>query len=42
MLWFDKSAALEVRRNGEATVTLLDDGSGQAFMMRIEVDAVMY
>lgn len=40
--WFDKSAALERRRNGEAAVTLLDDGTGEALMMRIEVDAAMY
>ena len=42
MRWLDKSAALEYRRDRKATVTLLDDVSKQALMMRIEVDAAMY
>lgn len=42
MRWFDKTKALERRRNGKAAVTLLDNGTGEALMMRIKVDAAMY
>lgn len=41
MRWLGPMAGMERNRNGKAEVELLDDGSGEALMLRVEIRAAM-